>query len=214
MLQELLFLLDLLGIVVFSMTGALIASKKNMDIFGMVVLGVVTAIGGGTFRDLVLGVQPVFWVESTFYLYLSVAAACSVFWLARVTFINSQWMMVLDAVGLAAFAVLGTEKALSEGAPLMVAVIMGVISGCFGGMIRDVLAGEVPYILRKEIYATACLSGCMLFGVLSILEINSDISLLVSFFVILFFRLWGIYTKASLPVVKVYQPDKDRDNLA
>jgi uncharacterized membrane protein YeiH len=154
-------LLDLLGVAVFAITGALVASRKRMDIVGFAFLGTVTGIGGGTVRDLVLGQAPVFWVREPIYLLVCIGASVLTFFVAHMPRSRLILLVWLDAVGMALFAVLGAEKALSHGP--VVAATMGVVTAVMGGMIRDILGGESPVILRREIYATAALLGALVF---------------------------------------------------
>jgi uncharacterized membrane protein YeiH len=151
--------LDLLGVAVFAVTGALVASRKQMDVVGFAFLAVVTGVGGGTIRDLVLGLTPVFWVREPIYLLVCIGCAIAVFFSAHVPRSRLVALVWLDAVGLALFAVLGAEKALGHGP--VVAATMGVVTAVMGGMIRDILGGESPVILRQEIYATAALLGAV-----------------------------------------------------
>src|SRR5262249_52038948 len=153
----------LLGVAVFAVTGALVASRKQMDIVGFALLATVTGIGGGTLRDLVLGVQPVFWVREPVYVVVCIAIAAIVFFTAHVPESRYRLLLWLDALGLSFFCVVGADKALVADAGWFIAIVMGVITATFGGIVRDVLGGEVPVILRKEIYATAALAGSAVF---------------------------------------------------
>jgi uncharacterized membrane protein YeiH len=164
MVATLFTLLDYAAIAVFAATGALVASRKEMDIFGFALLATVTGIGGGTIRDLLLGRLPVYWVTEPAYLLVCLAVAALVFFTAHLIHARGSryaLLLWLDAVGLAFVAVLGAEKALAHG-PL-VAVAMGVITATFGGIVRDVLGGESPVILRREIYVTAALITAALY---------------------------------------------------
>lgn len=154
-------LLDWLGVAVFAVTGALVASRKQMDMVGFAFLAVVTGIGGGTIRDLVLGQIPVFWVRDPAPLIVCLVVAVLVFFAAHVPESRLRLLYWLDAVGLALFAVAGAEKALPHGP--VVAATMGVVTATFGGVIRDILGGESPVILRREIYATAALLAAAVF---------------------------------------------------
>ncbi|SEH30878.1 trimeric intracellular cation channel family protein [Magnetospirillum fulvum] len=154
-----LHLVELLGVAVFAVSGALMAAEKRMDPFGFAVLGTVTAIGGGTLRDLVIGVQPVFWVGQPDYLIVSVLVSVGMFWLARLVGPLHRALLWSDALGMALFTATGTQKALAVGAPAVVAVAMGVMTAAFGGILRDVLAGEKPMMFHNEVYATAALAG-------------------------------------------------------
>lgn len=158
--------LDLVGVVVFAISGVLEAGRRQMDIFGAVVLALVTALGGGTLRDVILQHGPVFWVADPTYVIAVTLAALAAFVVVRRVPLPRRFLLVADAAGLAVFAVMGTQKALGAGAAPVVALGMGVITGVAGGVIRDVLCNEVPLVLRREIYATAALSGGLLFWLL------------------------------------------------
>jgi uncharacterized membrane protein YeiH len=151
-------LLDLAGIVVFAASGALVASRKQMDIFGFALLGTVTGVGGGTIRDLLLG-RTVFWVADPTSVVVCIAVSTLVFFTAHIPESRYRLLLWLDALGLAAVCVRGTQIALDSGTGPIVAVVMGVITAAFGGMVRDVLGGESPLVLRREIYVTAALLG-------------------------------------------------------
>ena len=151
--------LEWFGIVVFAITGALVASRKQMDVFGFALLGTVTGVGGGTLRDLVLGKLPVFWVMQPAYIGVCVAVSVLVFFTAHIPESRYRLLLWLDAVGLALFSVTGAEIGIEAGTAASIAIVMGVITATFGGIVRDVLGGEVPLLLRKEIYVTAALLG-------------------------------------------------------
>ena len=156
-------ILDWFGVAVFAATGALVASRKQMDLVGFALLGTVTGIGGGTLRDMLLGQVPVFWVRDPTALVTCVAVSCAVFATAHLPLSRYRLLLWFDALGLALFAVAGAEKALLAGAGPVVAVTMGVITATFGGVIRDVLGGESPVVLSREIYVTAALLGATIF---------------------------------------------------
>ncbi len=159
MLQTLLAVLDWCGIAVFAVSGALVASRKEMDLVGFALLGTVTGIGGGTLRDLLLGGAPVFWVRDPVPLLICVAVSSLVFVTAHIPPSRYRLLLWADALGLALFAVSGAATALQAGAGPTVAVAMGVVTATFGGIIRDVLGGESPVVLSREIYVTAALAG-------------------------------------------------------
>jgi uncharacterized membrane protein YeiH len=158
-IATLIMALDLLGVGVFAITGALVASRKQMDLVGFALLATVTGIGGGTLRDLVLGLTPVFWVQQPIYVVICIVVAAIVFFTAHIPESRYRLLLWLDALGLATFCVVGADRALVAEAGPFIAVVMGVITATFGGVVRDVLGGEIPVILRKEIYATAALAG-------------------------------------------------------
>ena len=162
MLQGIAAVLDWFGLTVFATTGALVASRKQMDIFGFALLATAAGVGGGTLRDVLLGL-PVFWVQQPAYLLVCVGVAAVLFFTAHIPQSRLTLLLWLDAIGLALFAVTGAEKALLAAAGPVVAVTMGVMTATFGGIIRDVLGGETPVILSREIYVTAALLAALVF---------------------------------------------------
>lgn len=152
-------LLDFAGVAVFAATGALAASRKQLDIIGFVFLAAVTGIGGGTLRDLLLGELPVFWVRQPLYVVVAAGVAVLVFFTAHLVESRYRLLLWLDAVGLSAYAVMGAAKGLAVTASPVVAIVMGVLTATVGGISRDLLAGEPSVLLRPEIYVTAALAG-------------------------------------------------------
>ena len=155
------YYLDLFGTAVFALSGVLVAARKHMDFIGVLVLAAAVAIGGGTIRDMTLGAWPIFWVADNIYLYVILAAAVVGVLFIKVFHLMQQqlWLPVFDAIGVATFLGIGLNKSLDYGASYLVAIILGTITAIGGGMIRDLLAHEIPFVLRKEIYATACVIG-------------------------------------------------------
>lgn len=194
------YLFDLFGVIVFAITGSLAAGKKRLDLFGGMVLALVTALGGGTLRDLILGNHPIFWIADLTYIYLVIATAVAVFLIARYRKLPERTLLIADAVGLAIFSVLGAEVALQAGAPGLVAIMMGMLTGVAGGIIRDVLSNEIPLILHQEIYATAAIAGAAAFVLLQQFSMISQLNLAVAAVVTLSLRLAAIKWKFSLPV--------------
>jgi uncharacterized membrane protein YeiH len=160
--MSLVTVLDYAGVAVFAATGALAASRKELDIIGFLFLASVTGIGGGTLRDLILNV-PVFWVGNPDYVLICVAVAVVVFFTAHRFESRYRLLLWLDAVGVAAFCVMGAEKALAITGSPVVAIVMGMLTATFGGILRDILAGEPSVLLRPEIYVSAALAGAALF---------------------------------------------------
>ena len=198
-MDQLVYSLDLMGVAVFAASGALKASQRQMDVFGFVLVATVTGIGGGTLRDVLLGLQPVFWILRTEYLLVCAAVAIAVFFVAHRLGSRQAWLVWADAIGLSTFSVIGVQISLAAGAPMAVGVLMGVMTAAFGGIIRDVLCGEVPIVLSREIYATAAAAGSIAYvGVLALTE-NEPISMLVAFATALSARGAGILLHLSLP---------------
>jgi uncharacterized membrane protein YeiH len=192
---------DLLGCGVFAISGAIIAYQKKVDGIGVIVLGAVTAIGGGTVRDLLLDV-PVFWLSQPEYIYAIITSSLiAILWINSSKKLPEQALEFADALGLSLFVVMGAAKALNMGVPPLTAVIMGTITGCFGGMIRDVLSNEIPLIFRKELYAVCAIAGSSAYVLLSP-HFPETISITVPFFIILLLRLAAIKWKITIKVFK------------
>lgn len=155
--------IDYAGTFVFAISGALAGMKRGFDVFGVFILALVTAIGGGTLRDLLIGSTPVGWMLAPIYVYIIIGAVVFTY-LFRAHFRKLRRSMFLfDTIGIALYTILGLQKALGFGLAPLISVMLGVVSATFGGVIRDVLSGEVPLIFRAEIYASACLAGGIFF---------------------------------------------------
>ncbi len=200
-LDDALYALDLFGVGVFAVSGTLKAAEKNMDIFGCVLIAAVTGIGGGTLRDVLLGASPVFWVARNEYLGVCAAAALAVFAAARGARLGLRqlWLTWADALGLAIFCVIGARAAMAAGAPMAVAVLMGVMTATFGGVIRDLLCAEIPLILQREIYATAAAAGAAAYVVVFALTAHEPAAIAVGLTLSFAARAAGIVFGLSLP---------------
>lgn len=190
--------LDWLGLIVFTITGALVASRKEMDFVGFAVLGTATGIGGGTLRDLLLG-APVFWTQRPSALLACLGISCAVFFCAHIPQSRYRTLVRLDAFGLALFAVAGAEKAIQAGAGSAVAVVMGVVTATFGGVIRDLLGGDSPVILSREIYASAAGAGALTYVSLAALGAPRELALGSGFLVTLLLRALSLRLGWTLP---------------
>ena len=200
-----LYYLDLLGTAVFAITGLLAARRKQLDLFGAIVIAMVTAIGGGTLRDLIIDV-PVFWTQHDIYIYVVVVSAMSLFFLARFRRLPIKLLLFLDALGLAVFTVIGTQKAMALGFSDPIAIMTGIMTGVVGGVIRDVLVGEVPLVFRKEIYATASFAGASIFLLMVHFSMDTDTAVIISILITLSMRVWAIIYNIELPVFISYKP--------
>lgn len=199
-MEQLFYLADLFGVAVFAITGALMAGRKSMDLFGVLVIAIVTALGGGTLRDLILDNHPVSWIRNDLYIVVaSLSAIGTVVWVRLTQPIHEKGLLLADAFGLAVFTVIGTEVAMRHGVPHSTAVIMGVMTGVAGGVMRDVICNEIPLIFRKEIYATACIFGSVVFILLRELEMTYWLATGIAMLAVLGARLAALRWHLSLP---------------
>ena len=189
---------DFAGVFVFAISGALAANRKNMDILGYIILAALPAIGGGTLRDIMLGV-PIFWLENPNYLYIIILAALLTFIIPIKSGKPYQALEWADALGLSLFCVLGASKTYALTMSIPVSVAMGAITAAAGGMLRDVVINEIPLILRKEIYATAALLGAFIFCLSYIVTGHETLSLILGGITAFIFRGCGLLFKWSLP---------------
>lgn len=202
--NTLIYWLDLFGIVVFALSGALMAGRYRLDPFGVAVLATVTAIGGGTIRDVILGAYPIVWVARPEYLVITCATAfITIALIRKPKRVPRRFLLVSDALGLALFAVAGCQKALALGTSPLIAIVMGTITGVAGGMIRDIICNEIPMILRQEIYATAAILGGSLYCLFEYLNWPNDLSLIAAVLGALALRLAAIYWHVSLPAFQI-----------
>lgn len=202
-MEQIFYWTDQAGVAVFAIAGTLLAFRKKMDGFGVIVLASATAIGGGTIRDLILGL-PVFWTHDEVYLYtILIAAVLTIVWLRFKAYIPMTTLQIADAFGLAFFAAMGAEKTLAAGFSPFIAVIMGTISACFGGMLRDVLARDIPMVLKGELYATTCLVGATVYVLL--VPLQPLVALAAGMSTTLLMRLGAIKYQWSLTVFSDHQ---------
>ena len=195
-----LYYFDLFGVAVFAVTGALMAGRKSMDLFGVTVIGLVTALGGGTLRDVILGHYPVSWIADQTSILIAISAALgTVLWVRMTQPIHEFGLLLADAFGLAVFTVSGAEVALQQNVPVSTAVIMGVMTGVAGGVIRDVLCNEIPLIFRQEIYASACILGALVLIGLLQLDFSTEVASIVAMSVVFCTRMAAVHWEWTLP---------------
>jgi len=191
---------DLFGVAVFAIAGALTAGRKGMDLFGVLVVAIITALGGGTLRDIILDHHPVSWIrDETYILVACTAALATVLWVRFTHPLPERWLLIADAFGLAVFTVIGTEVALQHQTPVSTAIIMGIMTGVAGGVIRDVLCNEIPLIFHKEVYATACLAGSLCLIWLKPLALPAGVDTALAMTTVLAIRLAAIRWHLALP---------------
>lgn len=196
------YILDLAGTLIFAITGALAAGRKQMDVFGVVVLGCVTSMGGGSVRDILLGRHPVFWISDMTYLWVAVVGAMGTFIFVRQRKLSAQALFYADAAGLAVFTVIGFQKGYEATHVYTIAIVMGMTTGVVGGMFRDVLCGEIPLILRREIYASASLCGASVFALFTYLHLDM-LSIPLAVFVTLGLRVAALRWNLALPIFRL-----------
>ena len=209
--MDLLYILDLIGTAAFAISGALAGIRRRMDLLGVLVLGIVTAIGGGTLRDILLGDTPPFCFNDETYLYVSILFALATFFAYHIFDRYSNALLYFDAIGLGTFVVIGTGKALAFETGFIAAIILGMMTATAGGMMRDILSGQIPLILQKEIYASACLAGAGLFYLLSKLQMAHTTVMLLSATLVIVLRLLAIRHNWALPTATPY-PETQSDN--
>ena len=198
-----LYVLDLIGVAVFAVSGALAGSRRGLDLFGIAVLAAVTAIGGGTVRDLLLDRHPVFWVKNPLYLYVILAAtAIAVLGATYISNLETP-LLVADAVGLGLFALSGAQIAEQDGHAGIVIVLMGTMTGVAGGVIRDILSGVVPVLLRRDIYATAAIAGICLYLLLKWAKIKRSWAFVAAILSVVALRLLALAFSWQLPTFAV-----------
>jgi len=200
----------LIAITAEAMSGALAAGKRQMDMFGVVLIAFITALGGGTVRDMLLGNFPVNWTQHPSYIYLTITAGLMTMVVARFMHRLQQLFLILDAMGLVAFTIIGCNVALALNYDLPVVIMSGVITGIFGGILRDILCNQTPQVLQKELYASVSLLVAGLYLTLHDAGFDHDLTLLASFSCGLALRLIAIRWQLSLPVFS-YSPERWQD---
>lgn len=196
-----LYILDLMGVAVFAASGALAAGRKSMDVLGVIVIAAVTAVGGGTLRDLLLDRHPVFWMTDPLYLYVILAVAL-------VTIIYVRWrrpplkaLAVADAIGLGLFTISGAQIAERAGMSALVVTLLATMTAVAGGVLRDVLSAEIPLILRRDIYATAAVCGAAIYLLAKRVDLSEPAAVVTGVVVVVALRLIAIVWGLQLPVV-------------
>jgi len=195
-----LYVLDLVGVAVFAVSGALAAGRARLDLLGVVVIATATAIGGGTVRDLLLDRHPIFWIHDPVYLIVTAGAAVLTVYWTRVYSAPVHALQVADALGLALFAMAGAQIAEAAGLSPIIVVLMGTMTGVAGGVLRDVLTAQIPLILRGDVYATAAIAGITLYLATKALGAPSRWAFAAGLVTIVVLRLLAILWRLRLPV--------------
>lgn len=192
-------LIDILGTIAFAVSGVYAAMDKKLDIFGVIIIAFVTAIGGGTIRDLMIGDLPVSWIRNINYTVIILATTAIV--IAFRSYIKNfeKTLLVFDSIGLGMFTIFGIQKGLAFNLHPFICVALGTVTGCFGGVVRDMLLNNIPIIFRKEIYASACIAGGTVFFVLRLLGVNDDLNEALSIVTTFLIRMLAIRYDWRLP---------------
>ena len=202
-------IIDILGTAAFAISGALSAMNRRLDLFGIFIIAFVTAIGGGTLRDVLIGNTPVTWMQNTFYLYLiGFASLLAIIFRNKLNYLKRS-LFLFDTIGLGVFTIVGVETGIRVNLEPIVCVALGAMTGCFGGVIRDILCNEIPVIFRKEIYATISLLGGTIYMLLYSFSVDSNIIYVVTTLIIIIIRLLVVKYQVSLPLFTVKQKNID-----
>ncbi len=198
---EIILICDYLGTFAFAISGALRAAHKNFDLFGGMFLGFVTAIGGGTLRDMMLNI-PVAWLHNIWYFYIVIIGVAITFLFRRTIEKYTKTLFLFDTIGISVFTIIGMQKGLALGIHPILAVMMGILTAVFGGIVRDMMCADVPLIFKKKIYATACLIGGCIYLLMDYFSCPEFISIIVASVVIFVVRTVSVLKNWSLPKFK------------
>lgn len=199
------YTIDILGTIAFAISGVLVAMNKKMDLFGILIIAFVTAVGGGTLRDILIGQTPVGWMKDMTFTYVILGSAVfAVIVRNKINYLRTS-LFLFDTIGIGLYTIIGVEKGLSAGLHPIICIALGTMSACFGGVIRDILCNEIPVIFRKEIYATACILGGLSYFLIRKLPLESDFVFMISGAIVIIVRLLAVKFKIALP--NIYKTD-------
>lgn len=194
-------LIDYAGTFAFAISGIRLAAAKNFDVFGAYVVGFVTAVGGGTLRDMMLDITP-FWMEQPSYVIITAIALLFVALFRKSVEKLNNTFFIFDAIGIGLFTVVGVERSMAAGFPVWVNIIMGAVTGSVGGILRDIFINEVPLIFRKDIYAVACVLGAVVYYICYWLGLSHIVTQIVAAMTVILTRILSVYFKISLPALR------------
>ena len=191
--------IDILGTIAFAISGVLVALDKKMDPFGVLIIAFVTAVGGGTLRDVMIGINPVSWMTNMTYVYVIFGSTIfSFLFRNKINYLRTS-LFLFDTIGIGLYTVVGIEKGLNAGLHPIICIALGTMTACFGGVIRDILCNEIPVIFRKEVYATACILGGLTYFLLRLFMENTNLIFIIAIIVVIVIRLIAVKFKVSLP---------------
>ena len=200
--MNIIYAIDIAGTFAFAISGALVAIKKDFDVFGVIIIAFVTAVGGGMIRDVLINAHPINWIGDINYIWTILTAVLATFLFKSKIAPLRKTMFLFDTIGISVFTLLGLQKGLNYELHPFVALVMGMVSAVFGGVIRDVLTRRVPLIFKKEIYASACLAGGVVYLLLDKLGLNDDIQFILAALVIVSIRTVAVVYELELPKIK------------
>ena len=199
--MNLIYTIDILGTFAFAISGSLVASDKKFDIFGVLIIAFVTAVGGGMLRDILINAHPINWIGDLNYIWtIFLAVFLTFLFKSKIAFL-SKTLFLFDTIGISVFTLLGLQKGLSFDLHPFIAIIMGMVSVVFGGVLRDVLTNKIPLIFKKEIYASACLAGGLSYLILNLVAIPKENNFIISASVIIIIRLISVKYELELPKI-------------
>jgi len=195
------FVIDILGTIAFAISGVLVAMDKKLDVFGVLIIAFVTAVGGGTLRDLLIGIRPVGWLNAPMHLLIIVLTVLlAIIFVKQLKYVRKS-LFLFDTIGIGLYTMVGIEKGLAVELSPVMCIALGTITASFGGVIRDILCNEIPVIFRKEIYATACILGGMVYFLLIQFPIDNTIAYSMAILTIIMMRVLAVRFKISLPSI-------------
>ncbi|WP_067149562.1 trimeric intracellular cation channel family protein [Pseudotamlana agarivorans] len=193
------YIVEIFGTAAFAISGVLVALKKRMDLFGILIIAFVTSVGGGTLRDILIGVTPVSWMTNIVYTYVIIGASIfGIIFRSKLNYLRTS-LFLFDTIGIGLYTVVGVERGINAGLHPVICIAIGTITACFGGVVRDVLCNEIPVIFRKEIYATACILGGITYFLLKLLPIEGNFIFIIAGVVVIVIRLLAVIFKIALP---------------
>jgi uncharacterized membrane protein YeiH len=200
--MDIMYTLDIIGTFAFAISGALVASNKKFDLFGVLIIAFATAVGGGMMRDVLINAHPINWIGELNYIWTILIAVIFTFLFKSKIAPLSKTMFLFDTIGISVFTLLGIQKGLDYDLHPFIAVVMGMVSAVMGGVIRDVLSNEIPLIFRKEIYASACLAGGVVFLICNYFNLPEVVKILTTMITIIGIRIVAVKYHLELPKIK------------
>ncbi|MBO0331767.1 MULTISPECIES: trimeric intracellular cation channel family protein [Flavobacteriaceae] len=191
--------IDILGTIAFAISGVLVAMEKRLDLFGVFIIAFVTAIGGGTLRDLLIGNTPVGWMQDlTYVITIFISVVFAIIFVNKLKYLRKS-LFLFDTIGIGLYTMVGVEKGLEAELLPVMCIFLGTMTACFGGVIRDILCNEIPVIFRKEIYATACILGALSYFLMIQFPVKDEYAYIAGILVVILLRLLAVRFKISLP---------------